>query len=125
MERFVESKLAPAPVTEEQADRIAEFGQALSDPIRVRMLSMMSAGRGCRSLPKGVVPERDRGAGLCVCEFESYFGMAQSKVSYHMKKLKDAGLIREDKRGRWNYYFVDGTALGQLISSVHDLRPES
>jgi DNA-binding transcriptional ArsR family regulator len=37
---------------------------------------------------------------ICICEFEDQFGMGQSKISYHMRKLKDAGLVREERRGR-------------------------
>jgi len=43
------------------------------------------------------------GESICVCEFEEHFSMGQSKVSYHMKKLKDAGLVREERRGKWSF----------------------
>ena len=60
------------------------------------------------------------GAGLCVCEFENHFGMGQSKVSYHMRKLKDAGLVREEKRGRWHYYSIDESAAQDLLASARE-----
>jgi ArsR family transcriptional regulator len=44
--------------------------------------------------------------------------MGQSKVSYHMKKLKDAGLVREDKRGRWSFYSLDWEAAGALFGEA-------
>jgi ArsR family transcriptional regulator len=106
------------PFTQEQVDRLAALGQAISDPIRVAMLGMMAVGRECCSIPESGVPEQDRDAGLCVCEFENRFGMGQSKVSYHMKKLKDAGLVREEKRGRWNYYAVDKEAVEALLGEA-------
>ena len=53
------------------------------------------------------VPVEEGEEGICVCEFEEHFGMGQSKVSYHMKKLKDAGLVREERRGKWAFYSLD------------------
>jgi ArsR family transcriptional regulator len=46
--------------------------------------------------------------------------MGQSKVSYHMRKLKDAGLVREEKRGRWSFYSVDREAAGELLGEAAD-----
>jgi ArsR family transcriptional regulator len=47
--------------------------------------------------------------------------MCQSKVSYHMKKLREAGLVREEKRGKWSFYSVDREVAGALLgeASVH------
>jgi ArsR family transcriptional regulator, arsenate/arsenite/antimonite-responsive transcriptional repressor len=44
--------------------------------------------------------------------------MGQSKVSYHVKKLKDAGLVREERRGRWAFYSLDREAAGQLLAEA-------
>jgi len=107
---------------EARVGRLVALGGALSDPIRVRMLGMMAGGRGCCSLPDCGVPAEDQDAGICVCEFEAYFGMGQSKVSYHMKKLKQAGLVREEKRGRWSFYSLDRDATrGQLVEAAGHL----
>ena len=109
---------------EEQVARVVAFGQALSDPIRVRMLGLMAAanaeGRGCCGLPDlgAPVDEEDQNVGICVCEFEDYFKMGQSKVSYHVRKLKDAGLVREEKRGKWSFYSLDRDAAQGLLSEA-------
>lgn len=92
---------------EEHVGRLVALGRALADPIRVRMLGMMAEGRACCDLPDCGVPAEDHDAGICVCEFEQVFGMGQSKVSYHVKKLKEAGLVREEKRGKWSFYSLD------------------
>jgi len=108
--------------------RLVALGQALSDPIRVRMLGMMAEGRGCCSLPDCGVPVEDQDAGICVCEFEAYFGMGQSKVSYHMKKLKEAGLAHEERRGRWSFYSLNRDAAQGLLAETADHlghRPEA
>jgi ArsR family transcriptional regulator len=91
---------------EERVARLVALGRALSDPIRVRMLGMMAEGRSCCDLP-------DRG--ICVCEFEEYFGMGQSKVSYHVGKLKEAGLVHEERRGKWSFYALDQEAVRRLL----------
>ena len=105
---------------EERVARLVALGRALSDPIRVRMLGMMAEGRGCCSLPDCGVPVEDQDAGICVCEFEAYFGMGQSKVSYHMKKLKEAGLVHEEKRGRWSFYSLSRDAAHGLLAETAD-----
>ena len=107
--------------TEERAERLAALGSALSDSIRVRMLGMMAGGRGCCDLPNCGVPVEDQDAGICVCEFEQYFGMGQSKVSYHLRKLKEAGLVLEEKRGKWSFYSLNQEAARDLLdeTSLH------
>ena len=106
--------------SEEGVDRLVALGRALSDPIRVRMLSMMADGRGCCDFSDSGVPAVEGEEGICVCEFEDHFGMGQSKVSYHMKKLKDAGLVREERRGKWSFYSLDREAAGELFGEAAD-----
>jgi ArsR family transcriptional regulator len=103
---------------EERAGRLVALGRALSDPIRVQMLGMLAEGRGCCELPDCGVPARDQDAGICVCEFERYFGAGQSKVSYHLGKLKEAGLVHEERRGKWSFHSLDRTAAEQLLAET-------
>ncbi len=113
-----------ASVQEESIERLTALGSALSDSIRVRMLNLLVAatveGRGCCGLPDLGVPAEaeEKGIGVCVCEFEQYFGMGQSKVSYHLRKLKEAGLVREEKRGKWSFYSLDRDAATQLVNEL-------
>jgi ArsR family transcriptional regulator len=106
--------------TKEGVDRLVALGRALSDPIRVRMLSMMADGRSCCDFSDSGVPAEEGEEGICVCEFEEHFGMGQSKVSYHMRKLKDAGLVREERRGKWSFYSLDREAAGELLVEAAD-----
>jgi ArsR family transcriptional regulator len=107
-------------LSEERVERLVALGSALSDPIRVRMLTMMAEGRQCCDLPDlgALVEDEDRG--ICVCEFEDYFGMGQSKVSYHVRKLKEAGLVREERRGKWSFYSLDRETAGKLLGEAAD-----
>jgi len=102
-------------------ERVGALGRALSDPIRVRMLGMMAEGRSCCGLPDLGVPVENRDRGICVCEFEDYFGMGQSRVSYHVCKLKEAGLVKEEKRGKWSFYSLDGDAARELLGDAREL----
>jgi len=43
---------------------------------------------------------------LCVCDLESSFGMIQSRLSRHLKILKDAGFLKSKRSGRWTYYSI-------------------
>jgi ArsR family transcriptional regulator, arsenate/arsenite/antimonite-responsive transcriptional repressor len=101
-------------------ERLVALGRALSDPIRVRMLSMMAEGRGCCDFSDAGVPAEEGEEGICVCEFEEAFSMGQSKVSYHMKKLKNAGLVREERHGKWTFYSLDREAASGLLGKAAD-----
>lgn len=43
---------------------------------------------------------------VCVCDIETAFDMIQSRVSRHLKILKDGGFLKVDRRGRWAYYSI-------------------
>jgi ArsR family transcriptional regulator, arsenate/arsenite/antimonite-responsive transcriptional repressor len=110
------------PEDGKRVERLVALGRALSDPIRVRMLGMLadaaSAGRDCCGLPDLGAPTGEDDASICVCEFQDAFSMGQSKVSYHVKKLKEAGLISEEKRGRWSFYSLDQSAVRDLLGEA-------
>ena len=106
------------PLSEMRVERLVALGRALSDPIRVRMLSMMAEGRGCCDFSDSAAPAVEGEEGICVCEFEEAFSMGQSKVSYHVRKLKDAGLILEEKRGKWSFYSLDRAAVRDLLGDA-------
>ena len=123
---FVEENGARKVEAEDRGvERLVALGRALSDPIRVRMLTMMAEGRSCCDFSDSGVPAEEGEEGICVCEFEEHFSMGQSKVSYHVRKLKDAGLVKEERRGKWAFYSLDreaasgllGEAAGRLLSA--------
>lgn len=60
----------------------------------------------------------------CVCEFVDILDMSQPGVSQHLRKLKDQGLVKENKRGQWVYYSlnVEDTP---YIKSVLEFMPDS
>ncbi|MBA3471658.1 MAG: helix-turn-helix transcriptional regulator [Rubrobacter sp.] len=116
----IEERSGGEPEMEEaiRVERLVALGRALSDPIRVRMLGIMAEGRSCCDLPDLGAPVDEGSPGICVCEFEDYFGMGQSKVSYHVRKLKEAGIVREEKRGKWSFYSLDQEAVRGLLGEA-------
>jgi ArsR family transcriptional regulator, arsenate/arsenite/antimonite-responsive transcriptional repressor len=87
------------------ASRTAALCHALSDETRVAIVEMLVTG------------ER------CVCELQDSLDAAQSRLSFHLRVLKDAGLVADRKEGRWSYYSLDADALAELSSLVSDLKP--
>lgn len=62
---------------------------------------------------------------LCICEFTELLDMTQPAISQHMRKLKQAGLICEEKRGRWTIWSLNKDhALFGVLSSLLDMLPE-
>ena len=51
----------------------------------------------------GILKQRD----CCVCEFQEVFEMSQPSISQHLRKLKDAGMVQEERRGQWIYYSLN------------------
>jgi ArsR family transcriptional regulator len=50
----------------------------------------------------------------CVCDLTEELRAGQSRLSFHLKTLKDAGLIRDRREGRWVYYSLNPDALGEI-----------
>ena len=48
----------------------------------------------------------DKNGEVCVCNIESSFDMIQSRVSRHLKILKEAGFLKVERRGKWAYYSI-------------------
>jgi ArsR family transcriptional regulator len=114
-------RCCPAP-DEAAVVRLARIAKALSDPIRLGMLDVMAQGRGCCGLPdpseRGVPGAADP-LGVCVCEFQEHFGLAQSKVSYHLRVLREAGIVSEETRGKWSFYALDREAAAAALGEFH------
>lgn len=112
------------PVDTVDVTQLARAAKALSDPIRLKMLGMLGEGRECCELPDlhaRNVPGTGTPAGICVCEFQQQFGLGQSRTSYHLRVLKDAGLVTEETRGKWNFYELDRAVTAATLRALQDL----
>ena len=85
------------------SDAIARRFFALSDPIRLAIVALVAGG------------ER------CVCELTAALDVAQSRLSFHLKTLRDAGVLRDERRGRWIYYSLEPGVLGDLTGSLEQI----
>src|SRR5437868_14780224 len=85
--------------------RAAALFHALSDPIRLDVVSLLLDG------------ER------CVCELMDDMDMAQSRLSWHLKTLADAGIITARRDGRWNYYALNAETLAEARDVLGAIKP--
>lgn len=83
------SPLTREAITEENATNLSSSLKALSDPARLRIISMVAAHADSEA---------------CVCDLTEPLGLGQSTVSHHLKILVDAGYLTRSKRGTWAYY---------------------
>lgn len=86
---------------------------ALNDETRIRILSFLNLY-----------------GPLCVCDLQESFGMIQSRLSRHLKILKEAGFLRVERQGTWAYYSIRSPldrfrlqALEEISSLRIDLPP--
>jgi ArsR family transcriptional regulator len=86
---------------EDGLDEAAATFKALSDPTRLRILKAISAMNE-----------------LCECNIVPSFGLSQPTISYHLKILREAGLVRSERRGQWVYHSVNNKA---LLGAMRDL----
>ena len=107
-----------------EVTQLARVAKALSDPIRLNMLGMLARGRDCCEFPEACtrnVPGEGLPPGICVCEFQEQFDLGQSRTSYHLRVLKDAGLVTEETRGKWSFYELDRDALAHSLRALEEL----
>jgi ArsR family transcriptional regulator, arsenate/arsenite/antimonite-responsive transcriptional repressor len=95
--------LLAAPLGWTDASRLADTLQALADPTRLRILSMIADAPGSE---------------VCGCELTEPIGLSQPTISHHLKVLHEAGLLDREQRGRWAYYRLRSDALGRLRESL-------
>ena len=67
---------------------------------------------------------RLRGGELCVCELMDLLDAAQSRLSFHLRVLRDAGVVTDRREGRWVYYALRPAAFDALADAVKSLRPK-
>lgn len=66
--------------------------------------------------------ERLKGGEQCVCELTDAMKTGQSRLSFHLKVLKEAGLIHDRREGRWMYYSLNPDAIEELEELVTTLK---
>jgi ArsR family transcriptional regulator, arsenate/arsenite/antimonite-responsive transcriptional repressor len=95
--------IATKGMTLDDAESTAALFKALADPNRVRVMNLLTVS----------------GEPVCVCDLVEFLGLGQPTVSFHMKKLVDAGLLDREQRGVWAHYSLRPDAvkrMGRLFS---------
>lgn len=85
--------------------RAARWFHALSDETRLEIVRLLSHG------------ER------CVCELQAVLDAAQSRLSFHLKALKDAGVVTDRREGRWVYYALNRAVLDEIATLAAGVKP--
>ena len=85
--------------------RAAHWFHALSDETRLQIIDRLSDGE------------------QCVCDLTDMLATTQSLLSFHLKTLKDAGILTDRREGRWVYYSLRPEAIEGLEGFIGSLKP--
>ncbi|BAD60709.1 MULTISPECIES: ArsR/SmtB family transcription factor [Nocardia] len=91
--------LVREPLSEPHAVELASVFKALSDPVRLRLLSAIASRESQEA---------------CVCDLSAGIELTQPTISHHLKVLREAGLLDSERRASWVYYRVVPEALQRL-----------
>ena len=80
---------------EAEVEQYAEAFKALSNPIRLQIIDLISQG----------------GGQICACDIERHFDLTQPTISHHLKVLREAGLIDSEPRGVWVMHRINASML--------------
>lgn len=94
----------PAAATRIATAETAQLFHALSDETRLGIIERLLEG------------ER------CVCELTDDLDAAQSRLSFHLRTLKEAGIVTDRREGRWVYYALNRETLGEIEGIAATLR---
>ncbi|MGI8975411.1 MAG: ArsR/SmtB family transcription factor [Thermomicrobiales bacterium] len=103
----------PATITTERIAEVSETLRFLGDPTRLRILALMARSE------------------ICVCDLTERLDLSQPLISYHLGKLRSAGMVRARRDGNWVYYSLDpdmwDTTLAPIraMLEMNDLPPEA
>ncbi|MEV0108200.1 metalloregulator ArsR/SmtB family transcription factor [Nocardia sp. NPDC050799] len=91
------------PLAPEAAVELATVFKALSDPVRLRLLSSIASRSGMEA---------------CVCDLSEGIDLTQPTISHHLKVLRSAGLLTSERRASWVYYRVVRQALQRVSDAL-------
>jgi ArsR family transcriptional regulator len=93
------SPLVRDALTSDQSRSLATVFKALSDPIRLRLLSLIASHETGEA---------------CVCDLTPHFNVSEPTISHHLKVLRESGLVTSERRASWVYYRLVPEALTGL-----------
>ncbi len=81
--------MSEGSIREPAMQNVAQILKLLGDKTRLTMIKLLETND------------------CCVCEFVAIFNMSQPAISQHLRKLKDAGLVKENRKGQWIFYSLN------------------
>lgn len=81
----------PPSLSEAAAEAVSDDFQLFAHPVRVQLLTVLAKSE----------------APICVCDLEAAVPVKQPTVSYHLKLLREAGLVAAERQGPWAYYSLN------------------
>jgi len=96
-------KLLEGVIEHEKAEKAARVFSAVSDPVRIKILKLL---------------EKES---MCVCELMKALNMRQPLISYHLKFLREAGLIKPVRKGKWVFYRIADKKVLRMIDKIIEL----
>jgi len=95
------ASLVDSPLGEEEAAELARVLDALADPVRLRLISLVASH-----------------SEICSCELEAPLNRSQPTISHHTRILSEAGLLVGEKRGRWMWWRVESARLAAIRAAL-------
>jgi len=84
--------------------RSARWFHALADETRLQIIERLCSGE------------------QCVCDLTDFLQTGQSRLSFHLKTLKEAGVLNDRREGRWVYYSLNPDTLDEISGAIRDLK---
>ncbi len=89
-------------MTDADAAQAAAVFKALADPARIRIVNLLA------NAPDAV----------CVCDLTPHLNLSQPTVSFHLKKLLNAGIVERSQRGKWAFYSLRPGVLSEIAGAL-------
>jgi ArsR family transcriptional regulator len=98
------------PLDADASATLAEAFKALADPVRLQLLNLIATAETGEA---------------CACDLVEPVGRSQPTVSHHLRILREAGLVRGERRGTWIWYSIRSEALDRFSGIASELGPGS
>lgn len=92
------------PLQKKSVSRVVRWFHALADETRLQIIDRLLEGE------------------QCVCDLTALLDTGQSRLSFHLKTLKDAGIVKDRRAGRWVYYSLDPETIEEVEQCVQALK---
>jgi len=92
-----------APLSESDAEMLANALKSLADPVRLRLVSLIAVAESGEA---------------CACDLTAPTGKSQATVSHHLSQLVKSGVIRREQRGKWAWFSIDRGRIDSVCAAL-------